>query len=144
MGERPGRRFVTPADVETQVFDWGTIKWLSEPRVTKTERFSMGVVLLHPGKGHVRHNHPGVEEILYVVSGQGKQMIDIGGEEWAPVVAGDLIHIPPDIFHATINTGWETLKLIAVYSPPGPEALLRLLPDCRILPPGALPATEGT
>ena len=77
MAKLAGRRFVRPADVETQLFDWGTIKWLSEPRVTATERFTMGVVLLQPGKGHVRHNHPGTEEILYVVSGQGKQMIDI-------------------------------------------------------------------
>ena len=59
MTELSGRRFVKPAEVETQVFDWGTIKWLSEPRVTKTQRFSMGVVLLHAGKGHARHNHPG-------------------------------------------------------------------------------------
>lgn len=138
MTEMSGRRFVTPAEVETQVFDWGTIKWLSEPSVTNTDRFTMGVVLLHPGKGHVRHNHPGTEEILYVVSGQGKQMIDIDGEKWQPVAAGDLVHIPPDVFHATINTGWEPLKLIAIYAPPGPEALLRLMPDCRILPPGAL------
>lgn len=134
MAKLFGRRFVKPDDVETQVFDWGTIKWLSEPRVTDTKRFSMGVVLLQPGKGHTRHNHPGCEEILYVVSGEGNQMIDIDGEKWQPVVAGDLVHIPPDIFHATINTGWEPLKLIAIYDPPGPEALLRVLPECRILP----------
>src|SRR4051812_25816936 len=116
MSEVLGRRFVKPAEVEMQAFDWGTIKWLSEPRVTNTERFTMGVVLLQPGKGHARHNHPGTEEILYVVSGEGKQMIDIDGEKWEPVVgAGDLVHIPPDIFHATINTGWEPSKLIAVY-----------------------------
>jgi oxalate decarboxylase/phosphoglucose isomerase-like protein (cupin superfamily) len=142
MAEKAGRRFVTPADVETQVFDWGTIKWLSEPRLTNTERFTIGVVLLQPGKGHERHNHPGTEEILYVVSGQGRQMTDIDGEKWQPVSAGDLVHIPPDIFHATINTGWEPLKLVAVYAPPGPEAFLRTLPGCRILPPGALPESK--
>ena len=139
MSEHTGLRFVTPAAVETQVFDWGTIKWLSEPRVTGTERFAMGVVQLRPGKGHTRHNHPGCEEILYVVSGQGKQMIDIEGEQWEPISAGDMVHIPADIFHATVNTGWEPLKLVAVYSPPGPEALLRALPGCLVLAPGELP-----
>ena len=113
MSKLAGRRFVSPASVETQVFDWGTIKWLSEPRVTGTERFTMGVVLLQPGKGHVRHNHPGTEEILYVVSGQGRQMIDIDGEQWEPIAAGDMIHIPADIYHSTVNTGWEPLKLVA-------------------------------
>jgi oxalate decarboxylase/phosphoglucose isomerase-like protein (cupin superfamily) len=134
-----GHRFVKPASVETLVFDWGTIKWLSEPRVTGTERIAMGVVLLQPGKGHARHNHPGTEEILYVVSGQGKQMIDIDGEQWESITAGDMIHIPADIYHATVNTGWEALKWIAVYSPPGPEAFLRTMPECRVLAPGELP-----
>ena len=139
MAKFAGRRFVTPATVETQVFDWGTIKWLSEPRVTGTDRFTMGVVLLQPGKGHLRHNHPGTEEILYVVSGQGNQMIDIDGEQWEPISAGDLVHIPADIFHSTVNTGWEPLKLIAIYSPPGPEALLRAMAECRVIAPGELP-----
>lgn len=139
MAGHPGKRFVTPNEVETLIFDWGTIKWLSEPRVTNTDRFSAGVVLLEPGKGHERHNHPGVEEILYVVSGHGKQMIDEGGEKWNPIAPGDLIHIPPDVYHATINTGWEALKMIAIYSPPGPEAFLKTLPGCRVLPPGDLP-----
>lgn len=35
----------------------------------------------------------------------------------------------------TINTGDRPMKLLAVYSPPGPEALLRSLPGCRIEPP---------
>src|SRR2546428_5790 len=52
MADLHGLRFVRPADVETQVFDLGTIKWMSEPRVTDTTRFTMGVVLLQPGKGH--------------------------------------------------------------------------------------------
>ena len=133
-----GKRYVSPNDVETQVFPWGTITWLSEPRVTGTERFTMGVVLLDPGKGHARHNHPGVEEILYGVSGEGSQMSDMGGQAWTPIKAGDLVHIPPDIYHLTVNTGWEALKLMAICAPPGPEAILRALAECRVLAPSEL------
>jgi oxalate decarboxylase/phosphoglucose isomerase-like protein (cupin superfamily) len=135
-----GKRFVRADDVETQVFDWGTIKWLSEPRVTDARTFSAGVVLLAPGKGHTRHNHPGVEEILYVVSGSGRQMVE--DERGAPVYeqvgAGDMVHIPADVYHETINTGWEAMKLIAVYAPHGPEAFLRGIAS-EIVPPGKLP-----
>lgn len=140
MGDN-GKRFVEPNDVETQVFDWGTIKWLSEPRVTNAQQFSAGVVLLAPGKGHTRHNHPGVEEILYVVSGQGMQMVEdeLGQPVRRPVIAGMMVHIPADVYHETINTGWEPLKLIAVYSPHGPEALLRSMEGTVVLPPGTLP-----
>jgi oxalate decarboxylase/phosphoglucose isomerase-like protein (cupin superfamily) len=135
-----GQRFVKPDDVETQVFDWGTIKWMSEPRVTDARQFSAGVVLLSPGKGHTRHNHPGVEEILYVVSGTGRQMVEDaeGRPVYQQVSAGDMVHIPADVYHETVNTGWESMKLIAVYAPHGPEALLRGMAD-RVVPAGQLP-----
>jgi oxalate decarboxylase/phosphoglucose isomerase-like protein (cupin superfamily) len=129
------KRFVEPKDVETQVFDWGRIQWLSEPRVTGTGRITVGVVTLEGGKGHKRHNHPGVEEILYVIEGEGIQMVDMGTEERRTVRAGTMIHIPADIYHETINTGAGPMKLLAVYSPPGPEALLRSMPGCRIEQP---------
>jgi oxalate decarboxylase/phosphoglucose isomerase-like protein (cupin superfamily) len=135
-----GKRFVKPEEVETQVFDWGTIKWMSEPRVTDAQKFTAGVVLLAPGKGHTRHNHPGVEEILYIVSGQGVQMVE--DENGQPVrqtvAAGDMVHIPADVYHETINGGWEAMKLIAIYAPCGPEAQLRGMAE-RIIAPGQLP-----
>jgi len=136
-----GKRFVSPEEVETQVFDWGTIKWLSEPGVTNAQNFSTGIVLLAPGKGHTRHNHPGVEEILYVVSGQGIQMVENAqGEPVRQLVGpGMLVHIPAGVYHETINTDWEPLKLVAIYSPHGPEALLRAMPECQVVPPGQLP-----
>jgi quercetin dioxygenase-like cupin family protein len=99
MPEESVARFVDPSEVETQVFDWGSIKWLSEPRVTGTERFTAGLVILEPGKGHTRHNHPGVEEILYVVSGEGEQMIEVSDDsggmrpERQTVRAGQMVFI---------------------------------------------------
>jgi oxalate decarboxylase/phosphoglucose isomerase-like protein (cupin superfamily) len=130
------KRFVKPKDVETYVFKWGYVKWLCEPRSTGAKKFSTGVVFLKPGKGHLRHNHPGVEEILYVISGEGEQMV---GRERRHVTPGTLIYIPHDVFHETINTGWEPLKFIAVYSPPGPESDQKNNPDVEVLPPGKLP-----
>lgn len=124
-------------DVESVMFDWGTLKILSEPAVTDAERFSFGMVVLAPGKGHERHNHPGSEEIIYVMSGEGEQMVD--DQPPIQVRAGASIYIPADIYHSTLNTGWEPLRLLIVYSPAGPERLLRDLPGCRVLPPGQLP-----
>ena len=133
MGDSLRKRFVEPGDVETQVFDWGSIKWMSEPRVTEADRFSAGVVTLRPGKGHERHNHPGVEEILYVLSGTGQQLVEDDRREVGP---GTMIHIPADVFHETINTGPGDMAILAVYSPHGPEAQLRAMSGCIVLPPG--------
>ena len=138
------RRFVSANDVETQVFDWGTLKWLSEPRVTDARNLAAGVVILESGRGHTRHNHPGVEEVLYVISGTGSQMVEDaeGRPVRQTVTAGDLVQIPADVYHETINIGWEPLRILAVYAPPGPEAFLRSLPECRIVPAGEIPRRE--
>ena len=136
MADSQKLRFVEEDDVETQVFAWGRLRWLSEPRVTEAQRFSTGIVSLSPGKGLERHNHPGVEEILYVVSGRGRQMVEIDGKPLErDIAAGTLVHIPPDVYHSTVNTGKSPMRLVAVYSPPGPEAELRAMPGVRIEPP---------
>lgn len=136
------RRFISPEDVETQVFDWGTIKWLSEVRVTGGTKCTGGLVILDPGKGHLRHNHPGSDEILYILSGEGDQMVedDHGEPMNRHVRAGDAVFIPEGIYHGTENTGWEPMRIFAVYAPGGPEAILRGLPDCRIVPAGEVPS----
>jgi len=121
-------------DVETIVFDWGKIKILSEPEVTGAQRMSFGMVVLEPGKGHERHNHPGAEEIIFVMSGEGEQMID--DQPPVPVRPGASIYIPESVFHSTLNTGWEPLRLLVVYAPTGPERVLREIPGCQVLPPG--------
>jgi oxalate decarboxylase/phosphoglucose isomerase-like protein (cupin superfamily) len=51
------------------------------------------------------------------------------------VTPGNLVHIPPDIYHSTVNTGDGPLKLIAIYSLPGPEAELRAMGGVTIEPP---------
>ena len=112
-----------------QSLDWGVLKWLVTPDEVPGARVTFGEVLLLPGKGHERHNHPDSEEILYVLSGHGEQMLDDGGERWFPVGAGDTIYVPQAMFHATINRGWQPMRLLALYNPGGAERVLRDLPD---------------
>ncbi|MDJ1434766.1 cupin domain-containing protein [Halostagnicola sp. A-GB9-2] len=128
--------FISSEDVSTQVFDWGTLKWMATPEVNDSVRFSAGVVQLEPGNGHDLHTHPDSEETLYVINGNGEQTVDGDKQDVGP---GDMIHIPKGVEHGTENTGWETLQLLAVYSPPGPEELLAEMPDCEIVPAGEVP-----
>lgn len=131
--------YVEPDMVETQQFDWGTLKWMCSPDVTGAERFSAGIVQLEPGKGHELHTHPDSEEILYVVRGRGEQEVDGDVRE---ITAGEMVYVPAGVEHGTVNTGWETLTLLAVYAPPGPEDVLAELPECTIIPAGELPTRE--
>ncbi len=118
----------------TDTFDWGAMKWLVTPSTTAGANLTFGEVVVMPGKGHTRHNHPDAEEIIYVVSGVGEQMLN--DDSPFTVGAGDTFYIPVGVFHSTLNTGWEPLRLLVVYNPGGPELGLRGLEDFRQAPVG--------
>ena len=128
---------IDPNSLPTQTLEWGAIKWYVAPGSTEGAVMSFGEVVLLPGRGHERHNHPVSEEILYVLSGEGEQMVDDG--EPFSVRAGDTIYIPTAIYHSTVNTGWTPMRLLAIYNPGGPERDLEGLPDFREVPPGEAP-----
>jgi oxalate decarboxylase/phosphoglucose isomerase-like protein (cupin superfamily) len=128
---------VDPSKLATQTFDWGVIKWLVSPDLTPGANITFGQVVLLPGEGHSRHNHPESEEILYVLSGMGEQMVD--DQPGVTVRAGDTIYIPTAVYHSTISTGWEPLVLLAIYNPGGAERALSDLPDFRSHPAGEAP-----
>ncbi len=127
---------VDPSALPTQTFEWGSIKWLVSPDTGEGAALTFGEVVLLPGKGHERHNHPESEEVLYVLSGEGEQMVADG--EPFRVKAGDTIYVPTGVFHSTLNTGWEPLRLLAVYNPGGAEKVLETLPDFREEPAGTI------
>lgn len=128
--------FVYPRDVNAFGFDWGQLALTVAPEVNGARKFSGGVVDLPPGQGHSRHNHPGAEEIIFVISGEGEQMVETpeGVPEVRAVGPGCTIFVPESRFHSTLNTGSAPMQLFVVYSPAGPELVLRELPDFRILP----------
>lgn len=128
--------FVYPRDVSAFGFDWGRLALTVAPEVNGAKRFSGGVVDLPPGQGHSRHNHPGAEEIIFVISGEGEQMVETpdGVPEVRKVGPGCTVFVPEDRFHATLNTGTQPMQLFVVYSPAGPELGLRDLPDFRLIP----------
>jgi oxalate decarboxylase/phosphoglucose isomerase-like protein (cupin superfamily) len=131
------RFFLRANDVETLKFDWGEISITVSPAVCGAEGFSAGVVVMEKGGGHGRHNHPGAEEIIHVISGVGEQMVEDG--DGRPVVQkigpGTSVYVPASRYHSTANTGDGPMTVFVVYSPVGAEQVLRLLPGCQISPP---------
>ena len=128
--------FVYPKDVDAFGFDWGQLSLTVGPEINGASRFSGGVVDLPSGQGHTRHNHPGAEEIIFVIAGEGQQMVEdeFGNPIVAKVRPGCTVYVPESRFHSTKNTGSGAMQLFVVYSPAGPERALRDLPDFRISP----------
>ena len=133
------KMFRYPMDVSTFAFDWGRLALTVAPEVNGALRFSGGVVDLGAGQGHSRHNHPGAEEIIFVISGHGEQMVeDEAGNPFVKQVGpGCTVYVPESRFHSTLNTSDAPMQLFVVYSPAGPELGLRDLPDFRLVPPAA-------
>ena len=130
--------FVYPKDVDAFGFDWGRLSLTVAPETNSAKRFSGGVVDLPSGQGHSRHNHPGAEEIIFVISGRGEQMVEDpdGNPVTHEVGPGCTIFVPESRFHSTRNTGTDTMQLFVVYSPAGPALALRTLLDFRVIKSG--------
>lgn len=135
-------KLIDPSALPTMSFDWGVIKPLVATDNTENPDVSLMHVVLLPGQGHERHNHPDADEILYILSGEGEQMVD--DAQTFPVRAGQAVWIPKEAFHSTLNTGWDPLILLAIYAPAGAEQVLKTLPDYREVPAGEAPGLTRT
>ena len=135
-------KLIDPAALPTMSFDWGVIKPLVAGENTDGTGVSMMHVILLPGKGHDRHNHPDADEILYILAGEGDQMVDDSATQ--KVRPGDTVFIPKGAFHSTINTSYEPMVILAIYAPAGAEDVLKTLPDFQEVAGGESPAiTRG-
>jgi oxalate decarboxylase/phosphoglucose isomerase-like protein (cupin superfamily) len=131
---------IRPDDVDTMSFDWGTIKWLVTPSVVDGAANTQGEVIILPGKGHERHNHPGAEELIYVISGEAEQTVGDGPP--FTIREGDLVHVPVAAYHSTFNRTWRPLRLVVTYTPGGEERALEGVPDYRRHAAGSHPAWQ--
>lgn len=97
-----------------QQFDWGTILWHVDPSNLDNGRLSVGIVTFNPYVVEEKHVHSGNEQVIYVISGNGIQIID---DKEYTISPGDIKHIPPHSRHQVINNSPEELKFIIVYTP---------------------------
>jgi oxalate decarboxylase/phosphoglucose isomerase-like protein (cupin superfamily) len=130
-------KLIHPESLPTMSFAWGLIKPLVATDNTDGPAMSLMHVVLLPGEGHERHNHPDSDEILYILAGRGEQMVD--DSDTFAVAPGQAVFIPKGAFHSTVNVGWEPLALLAIYAPAGAEEALKALPDYRELASGEAP-----
>jgi len=76
---------------------------------------SLAMETLSPGQRNIPHWHAELEEIYYILAGQGLMKI---GEEVRSVRAGDTILVPRDQVHCLRNAGDVDLRLLCPVSPP--------------------------
>jgi len=81
--------------------------------------FAMGMVTLDPEGGQVPWHNQDQEEVYFVVEGTGEMCL---GDEVAELSTGQIVQIPPGVFHQLSNTGKTPLRMIYCYGPAGDVA----------------------
>jgi mannose-6-phosphate isomerase-like protein (cupin superfamily) len=81
--------------------------------------FSLGYVTLEPDGGQVPWHQQEQEEIYFVVEGEGEMCL---GEERTTLRSGQVVYIPPQVFHQLTNAGATPLRMIYCYGPAGDVA----------------------
>lgn len=131
-----GRRF--PARRRTQNLAGGAAP-------IQAQNFAMGHVTLDPGVGQVPWHNQEQEEVYFIVEGTAEMCL--GGERRI-LATGQMVYIPPGVFHQLTNIGKTPLRMIYCYGPAGDVAHWRqeldgTLPkagvDAPPLPPDAQP-----
>jgi mannose-6-phosphate isomerase-like protein (cupin superfamily) len=90
------------------------IRPLIDRTTSPISQCSLAEETLPPGCAVTPHHHEVLEEVYYILSGQGVMKID--NEERA-VGAGDAIYIPRQARHTLANTGAEAMKILLVCGP---------------------------
>ena len=102
--------------IEAQKLPGRDLKWLFTPEMKASENFSMNVVTINPGNTvKPAHAHPGPEEIIYIVSGEGSVLID--GEVY-DLRTGTAVLFKAGSIHMVRNTGQEDMKIVCFFTPP--------------------------
>lgn len=92
------------------------LRWVVTQENTNAQHCTMCVIQVAPGETvRPAHSHPNGEEIIYIVQGSGRVMID-GVVE--PVKQGCAVLFPRGAVHMLQNSGKEEMKVACFFAPP--------------------------
>jgi len=98
-----------------QYFDWGHIEWIYEPEPGNSlSSMNIALTTILPHRRQERHIHYGNEQVIYVLSGKGIQLI---GEGLSDIEPGSVYHIDAGSAHETINESDEPIRELIISMP---------------------------
>jgi mannose-6-phosphate isomerase-like protein (cupin superfamily) len=109
--------FIKASDVEGEFRTPPRVsKLLLAPKFGGVKNVSMGMNITEVGSMIPNHKHDDSEEVLFLISGRAKIVIEGEGEwEIGPETA---FYSPLGVTHRVENIGDEPLRIVWVYSPP--------------------------
>lgn len=114
------RRVVGPGQGETQVYEWGSIRWIHSGSVSGSEELTLGEVVIKSGCENPLHAHSNCEEVLYLIEGELEHTC--GDEPSYRLAPGAAICIQREIPHNARCVSHCDARMIVVYSAPNRES----------------------
>ena len=91
------------------------MRWLVNEDSLKAKNLSVCVIRVMPGEAvRPAHSHPNSEELIYIITGSGKVMIE---NEVGPVRAGSAVLFEQGKVHILKNTGDVEMKVVCFFAP---------------------------
>jgi quercetin dioxygenase-like cupin family protein len=107
---------VNEKDMEVLDLPGRRLRWLITKDNADAVHCSMCMIQIAPGQTvKPAHSHPNGEEVIYIISGSGKVMVDGNVEA---VNAGSAVLFPQGKVHMLSNTGAEEMKVVCFFAPP--------------------------
>jgi mannose-6-phosphate isomerase-like protein (cupin superfamily) len=102
-------------DVEELQLPGRRFRWLVAQDRIPSQNCSTCVIRVAPGdKVRPAHSHPHSDEVIYILSGAGRVLVD---GEVAPVRAGSAVLFPQGKPHMLQNTSAEEMKVVCFFAP---------------------------
>ncbi len=103
------------------------LKWIVTGENTGARHCSMCVIRVQPGQTvRPAHSHPNGEEVIYIIQGSGRVMIE-GLVE--PVHEGCAVLFPQGSVHMLQNSGNVEMKVACFFAPPSDLGTYRFFYD---------------
>lgn len=100
-------------DLTVEEFDWGTLTWLCNGKLSPRAQQTLGICTILPGCKNPVHYHPNCEEILYMLAGTGVHSYN---DQQIELSTGMTLRIPSGVLHNFRNTGDEPIRCIITFS----------------------------
>ena len=71
------------------------------------------------GGGALKHSHPGIEQVCYVLAGRAR--VEIGDDVIGEVGPGDSVFFPADVPHVFTTVSEGPVRVLVIYAPPYAE-----------------------
>jgi len=115
--EQPGVKVLKRTDGVPFTMGDGKNRRLLYPEMGSTS-ITLNYAEHAPGVTFTPHLHEDSTDVIIVLKGRGQI---VSNDDIVQFEAGDVLYVPPGVYHGTTNTGDETLVMYSLQAPPDPD-----------------------